>query len=145
MSMNYNLNVISVMSSFFEDLDTLFQEAGIDPEKIEVPDENLAEHLWRPIRLVVFSNDSYEWKCKCCGRMITIKKFHPPKPPEPDYSNVTDKYEAAKIRHEYDKIMKSYEETKESLSHMETVSEALKREKVDASCAIEVITDISNC
>ena len=128
--------------SFLDDLDAMLIEAGVDPENMEMPDEDLSQHVWMPVNLSVFGDDPYNWKCRHCGRTITIKKAYPPEPPEPDYSNITDEDEADKIREEYDKVMESYEETKESLSHMETIGEALKREHVDENCGNEVCSDV---
>lgn len=130
------------MSNFLEDLDAMFRDAGIDPETFEVPDDSLSEHSWISVQVSVFENDPYEWKCKRCGRTITIGKVYPPEPSEPDYSSITDENEIERLSKEYDRIMDEYGKTKESLSRIETINEALERENVNLSCGLEIATDI---
>jgi hypothetical protein len=131
------------MNSFLDDLDKLFLDSGIDPETINITNDGSDQHLWMPIQMAVFGDDVPEWKCKRCGRTVLFKKVYPPEPPEPDYNSITDEEEAEKASEEYGKVMEVYESTKESLSRMETISEALKRENIQDICGLEIVLDIS--
>ena len=126
-------------SSFLDKLNVLLRDAGIDPETAEIPEGDTQIHIWMPVNRAVFGNDPHEWKCTKCDRTLIIKNRYPDPPPEIDESAYPDADAYEKALEEHNTIMETYEKTKESLATMETIGQAMTREKIDQNCAKEML------